>query len=229
MKQVHGIWIPDSDTHFTSMISGGRHLVDGKGTYQLRKYLAALSRVRKERRVALDIGGHVGLWSRVMAKDFKQVIAFEPLGVHVDCFRCNLFSIPFGHNVTLHQRAVADASGKMIEVFMPGNNTGHAHVLMSDPETAEGLRELVESIAIDDLEFPDVIDFMKIDVEGFELNVLHGAKETICMHKPTIIVEQKANGNAERYGLGQHDAVKLLQRWGMKEVEVISGDHIMVW
>jgi FkbM family methyltransferase len=226
MKQVHGIWIPSSDTHFTGMISGGRNLVDGKGTYQLPKYKAALSKVRESRRVAVDVGGHVGLWSRLMAKDFKHLVAFEPLPEHVDCYRRNMLEFA-NRDIALYQRAVSDRSGQMLEIEMPTDNTGHAHVFMGG-NPLNGL-PCVESIAIDDVEFPDVIDFMKIDVEGWELNVLQGAKETIMMHKPVIIIEQKGNGNAERYGLGQHDAVKLLKRWGMREDTVISGDHIMVW
>ena len=77
MKQTLGIWLPDSDKHFAVQIAGNP-LVAGKGTYQWKKYVAALSHV-KDRGHAVDVGAHVGLWSRLMAMDFERVTAFEPV------------------------------------------------------------------------------------------------------------------------------------------------------
>jgi FkbM family methyltransferase len=216
MKKVHGIWLPDTDTHFEPHLKLSRR-IDGKATYQLNKYTAALHHTRG-RKLALDVGGHVGLWSRIMARDFKRVVAYEPLEAHIECFLLNV--VTDAANVTLKPFAVADKAG-YTRITMPFDNTGHAH--------ASDDGEPCTTIAIDDEEYDDVIDLLKIDVEGYELPVVEGAEATIRMHKPTIIVEQKKNGNAERQGFEQLGAVKLLKKWGMREVEVLAGDHIMVW
>lgn len=64
MKQVHGIWFPDGDEHFEKQLREAP-VVYGAKTYQYKKYVKALAHVSR-RMFALDIGGHVGLWSRVM-------------------------------------------------------------------------------------------------------------------------------------------------------------------
>jgi hypothetical protein len=43
-----------------------------------------------------------------------------------------------------------------------------------------------------------------------------------------MIVEQKPS-QAERYGRGRWDAIKLLQSWGMRQEAEFGGDHILVW
>lgn len=48
--------------------------------------------------------------------------------------------------------------------------------------------QVVEVRTIDSFKFPRV-DFMKIDVQGYEKYVLHGAINTIAEHKPTIVIE----------------------------------------
>jgi FkbM family methyltransferase len=212
MKEIGGIWLPAGDQHFKDQLRHGP-VIGGKATYQYRKYQAALSRVEK-REHAVDVGGHVGLWSRVMAMDFEKVSAFEPLAAHRACFARNVEAA----NVTLHPYALGSVPGELC-LHMPEDNTGHAHV-REDGEECQALR-------LDDLTLPP-LDFLKIDVEGFELEVIAGGEETIRRDRPVMVVEQKAD-NAERYGRGRWDAVNLLKSWGMREAVVIGGDHVMIW
>jgi FkbM family methyltransferase len=218
VKQVAGIFIPDSDQHFVKMLANSPR-VDGKGTYQLQKYQAAMTFVPADRRrMALDVGGHVGLWSRVMAKHFGQVLAFEPLPPHIECFRANVTA----HNVDLLETAVGREVAQ-ITIHMPFDNTGHAHVRGDGGYS-------VPVIPLDAVghNLLDETDFIKVDVEGFELDVVLGAERVIRTCKPVMIVEQKP-GNAEVQGKGQWDAVNLLKSWGMVEKQVMAGDHIMAW
>ena len=215
MKIRHGIYLPETDTHFDTMLSGGADLVHGKGTYQLKKYRAALKYV-KNKGLAVDIGGHVGLWSRVMSYDFVLVIAFEPIAIHRQCFELNCKGLG---NVQLNAMAIAETVGEL-HFNMPIDNTGHTHV------ANEG--ESCQSAPLDSIILGAAIDFLKIDVEGFELQVVKGAEQTIRRDRPTIIIEQKPN-NAENYGTGRWDAVNLLKSWGAIERQVISGDHILSW
>jgi FkbM family methyltransferase len=213
MKEIRGIWFPDVDTHFAPQIAASP-MVDGRGTYQYRKYQEALKHV-EARRHAVDVGAHVGLWSRVMLIDFNHVTAFEPLPAHLECFEANIGDDPM---MTLHRCAVSDVDGSL-SIQMPADNTGNAHVGKDGHE--------VEAKPLDAFDLSEV-DLLKIDVEGWEHRVVIGAEETIRRERPVVVVEQKP-GHAERYGVGQWDAVKLLQSFGMRQVAVISGDHVMVW
>lgn len=215
MKVIHGICLPSTDTHFDNMI--GEPFIAGRGTYQFKKYKAALGHV-SHRGHAVDIGAHVGLWSRVMAIDFEQVSSFEPIAMHRDCFRENVKA----PNVTLYPYALSDRS-ETVAFTVPADNTGHTHVARK-----EAVSEAANAIPLDSLTLPK-IDFLKIDVEGYELQVVLGAQRTITRDRPVVIIEQKPHGNAERYGNKQHDARDILVQLGMRQIAVISGDHILAW
>jgi FkbM family methyltransferase len=211
VKQTLGIWLPDSDKHFAVQIAGNP-LVAGKGTYQWKKYVAALAHV-KHRGHAVDVGAHVGLWSRLMAMDFERVTAFEPVDEHCKCFRAN---VP-AENVTLMPCAVGAEMGQT-GVVVDAGNSGNAHL-------GTGTNVLMVTM---DAPRMKTVDFLKIDVEGWERDVLLGGEQTIREDKPVIAIEQKP-GNAERYGIGQTDAVELLKSWGMKEASRIGDDYVMAW
>ena len=73
----------------------------------------------------------------------------------------------------------------------------------------------------------EAVDFIKIDVEGYELPMIRGGEQTIKACKPNIVIEQK--GNEAAYGEPRDAALVLLKSWGMMDLEVLSGDHIMGW
>jgi hypothetical protein len=58
---------------------------------------------------------------------------------------------------------------------------------------------------------------------------VQGGELLIRQYQPVIIIEQKPKGLAERYGVERMAAVKLLQSWGAKVVDEISGDFILKW
>lgn len=210
MKLIKGIWFPDGDQHFEAQLAANP-LIEGRGTYQWKKYIAARDLVGVKRH-AVDVGGHVGLWSRVMARDFDRVTAFEPLPSLRECFERN------APDVTLMPYAVG-ARDCDARIEMPADNTGNAQV------SERG--ELVRMVALDGQDL-DPIDLLKIDVEGYEFDVVRGAEHSIKRNRPVIVIEQKRN-NAERYGWKQWDAVGLLKDWGMIEVAMMNGDHILRW
>lgn len=216
MKQIRGIWLPDDDRHFEEHILAGPEFEDA-GTYQFKKIEMAL-RVCSKRRVALDIGAHVGLWSRVLRRHFDEVLAFEPIVEYCECFIRNARA----DNVILYQRAVSDRCGEL-EMRRVRDNSGNTYVA----KHGETATRKVHSIRIDDECFKDV-DLIKIDVEGWEAVVLNGAEETIRRDKPVVIVEQKP-GNAERYGMGRLDASNLLEDWGASLLWEKSGDRCYGW
>lgn len=214
MKCVQGIWLPEDDSHFQKMFNRFPE-VEGKATYQYDKFLTCL-KYCKEKRVAVDIGAHVGLWSRVMALEFTRVVAFEP--VYGRFFQENLQG---KRNIVLHEVALSDISGS-VEMNVVSGNSGNTHIACSttNPEIT------VPMATLDSYELQDV-DFIKIDVEGWEYPVLAGAESTLKRCKPVVIFEQK--GHDVRLHGKKNDCVSYMQDLGASIAAIAGEDIIMRW
>ena len=100
--------------------------------------------------------------------------------------------------VSLFNIALGDQSGKADLKFWDPNNCGKAQI---EPN-GEGKMRIAR---LDDFSF-ERIDFIKIDVESFEYNLLLGATETLKKHYPTVFIEifpenfDKVNTLLEEYG-----------------------------
>ena len=230
-KLEGGVWLPETETHFVEWMRHSKRarVIEGKRTYQHHKVEAEMLHQPKDRRrVALDIGAHVGLWAMWMVWMFDFVEAFEPVPLFYDIF-------PFNVDMeccTLHLHALGDAPGT-ISITVPREQTGGAHVTARDPVNVKynpsGKSDTwheIPVVTLDSLHF-ETVDFIKIDVEGWEPRVLRGGEAMIRTCRPNIIVECKGNDTA--YGEARNAAVTLLESWGMRQLQVISGDFIMGW
>ena len=99
------------------------------------------------------------------------------------------------------------------------DNTGATHV-SSKPGGAIPLKRL------DDFALAEV-DFVKIDVEGFERFVVEGARDTLRRCRPVVIVEQKEF--ADRYGTARYAAAEYLQSLGAVVLEQVVQDLVFGW
>lgn len=222
MKRVRGIWLPDGDTHFQRHLEQG-DLFEGKGTYQYKKITLALGYLQKDQfGLAIDVGAHVGLWSRVLAHHFKEVVAFEPLPELAACLRKNVEDL---ENVQVQQCALGSNADFMKMGVVPiRENSGNTRIATQRESATPDTLTFVDIRALDSFAADVPVNFIKVDVEGYELDVLKGAEHTLLQDKPFIVVEQK-RGNAERYGYKQHDALNYLISLGFEEVFEVSGDH----
>lgn len=217
-KVVFGGWtFPAGEAHLPAWMKKVNDKRDGRLLYQGSKYRAAMKFVT-QRRTAIDIGGHVGLWSWQFAKDFARVVAFEPMPEHQECFKVNTAG---QNNIILHPVALGEAPGRVhIATRTPGSS-GDTTV------SPEGKGVEVPLHTLDEFELNEV-DFLKVDCEGFELFVMRGGIETLKRNKPVIIIEQKPEtGMAKTFGIGVKDGVEFLKSLGYVERAVLSGDHIM--
>jgi FkbM family methyltransferase len=214
-KQVNGVWLPDREEHLVADIMRKPVEFAGSGTFQFRKFAAAFPHIRNFRH-GVDIGANCGIWTRVMARCFGLVTAFEPNPEVIECFWLNN---PWRENagLVLYKNALGEQAGKV------RLNTQLRSTAFTRADPDGDLEVTVRTL--DSFNLPQV-DFIKIDVEGFEYPVVRGAVETIQKWRPTMIVEQKPD-NAERHGFKQYGAVRLLEKMGGKIVTEISGDVIV--
>ncbi len=217
MQIINGIYLPDHDTHFADKIRSNP-LVDGKGTYQLAKLRAALS-VDHRRGLAIDVGAHVGLWTRVLALNFDRVIAFEPCLDHAECLRKNVGS---HNNVSIYEIALGNSSSEL------GMKCENSDIATASVCCNNDVMEFMIPIRrIDDFEYKHV-DFIKIDTEGYETMVLRGGEETINRDRPVIVIEQKKR-RVLQYESDKLAGVHLLESWGAHIEWEMSGDYCMIW
>ena len=141
------------------------------GNGQLAQRNNSLGHV-KQWRNAIDVGANVGQWTRPLAEKFQQVICFEPNPNFRECFNKNITE----SNVTLWPYGLSDKEHTAQQDF---NST----VLK------EGEGD-IECRTLDSFNLTDV-DYIKIDVDGFEVPVLQGAQETIRKNNPVINIEMK--------------------------------------
>lgn len=220
MKLVKGIWLPDDDTHIADHLERGP-LFRGAGTYQFVKIQAVLEKLSTKRRgLAIDVGAHVGLWSRVLAESFGCIHAFEPVSALRECFVKNV-TYP---NVFIHPEAISDATG-VLWMRRTADNSGNSHVSIDGPEDAERVNAITLDQFMDNLAR---VDFIKVDTEGYEFQVIEGARRLIERDHPMFMIEQKA-GAAERYARGRFDAKTRLEKFGYRQIWARSGDYLMEW
>jgi FkbM family methyltransferase len=146
--------------------------------------VAQFDRITPSGSVVYDVGAAVGLYTILASRRIGpngEVLAFEPsprnlsyLHRHV---RLNALK-----NVTIIEAAVADADGE-------GAFLRHSRPFQGRMDAAGDLRVRVVSldgvVRQDQRRAPDIL---KIDVEGAELRVLHGATEILAKHQPIIFL-----------------------------------------
>jgi len=211
-KSSFGWVLPKSEAHLEVYLPTAP-VLGGRSVYQFHQIREALLRA-PSRKVAVDVGGHVGFWSYYLAREFQHVYAFEPCAPLAECFRRNV-TLP---NVYLHEVALGDAPGR-VALNLVEDHTMATHV-------TEGAGGTVERIRLDDLELEGV-GLVKIDVEGYEPYVLRGARETLLRCRPLVVVEQK--GWASRFGLGPDEPSRILESLGASVATRIIDDLFFLW
>lgn len=135
---------------------------------------------------ALDVGANIGCHTLRLARlvgETGRVIAFEPTPWGFAKLQKNI-SLNESHNITLEKLALSDSNGDD-SVFL--RSSWHL-----DGTTGDEGKKPVTFIRLDDYVSQmglTQIDFIKLDVDGYESRVLRGALATISRFRPMIIVE----------------------------------------
>ena len=132
----------------------------------------------------LDIGSNIGNHTLYFLKECGAGVihCFEPVDKTFDILKRNLSLNHYEDRVVLHHVAVGARSSKAVLKHCEKGNMGTA-------EMAYDNHGNISMIAVDDLDLSSSIAFVKIDVEGFELEVVKGMKETIKRNRPYIMME----------------------------------------
>jgi FkbM family methyltransferase len=141
----------------------------------------------------LDVGGNIGLTALAisLAAPRSRIVAFEPSPANVSLFEANTR----GHTrIALERCGLGDAAGTLDFVESPAG--ANCHVATSDYEYAlsrdfQPLKVPITTLDsyLEETKPSERVVLVKIDVEGFEPNVLAGARRLIEQQRPLIWME----------------------------------------
>jgi FkbM family methyltransferase len=181
----------------------------------------------------LDVGANVGahaLFLSHLVRGEGKVLAFEPLIPNALAFEETLRKRSRIDNITLFRVAVGNPTSvnQSVVISAPGDDLTQAS-LRSQAEgswkTGSGRREFrVPLSGLDsqaEVQALASIDFVKIDVEGGELDVLEGAKQLLSRHRPCVYCEVYEKW-AAAFGYTPADVFALMRTVGYEGARVIS-------
>ncbi|GAA0457883.1 FkbM family methyltransferase [Streptomyces olivaceiscleroticus] len=131
---------------------------------------------------AVDVGGWYGPWARHLARRADRVVTLEPVP-HL----ARLLRAVTPDNVEVVVAAAGDRSGTATLWLPPGGRGDRGVSSLVRRRLHRGALE-VRCLTLDELELSDVT-LIKIDVDGGEPAVLHGAERTVERDRPAVFVE----------------------------------------
>jgi len=132
----------------------------------------------------LDIGANIGTHAIPVSKHVQSVIAFEP----------------DEHNFNLLVKNCAETGCKNVSLnrMALGSDTYHGGTQFDYGKTRMSSGNDVVVVPLDYIKgFPSV-DFIKVDVEGMEPEVLEGASGTITYYQPNMLIEMQDEKNYQK-------------------------------
>lgn len=146
-------------------------------------------------RASLDIGANEGLYAMYLCRFAKSLTCFEPLPWMVEQLQKKFSGTG---NVKINHCALGSRTETAV-IKIPvtkdkqydtrSSLVGGFSEQLIDGSGVVSVKELPVSVKrLDDFQLRD-IGFIKIDVEGFELEVLKGGRETITREQPNLYIE----------------------------------------
>jgi FkbM family methyltransferase len=213
MKKVGDFWVPDIDLRRWAKWGKMRRKTleyygEGAGakTDDIREALSLF----EGGRVALDGGANVGAYTRIILERFETVYAFEPAPDTFAALERNIRDWGFAERVHVFQAALSDRLEKVSMKGKPGHRSVTRRIV------GEGD---IPAMPIDELELGE-LDFLKLDLEGYESRALRGARETLVRCRPYVLFEDKAH-KTDLYG-ETREAHEFLESLGARLIACVG-------
>jgi FkbM family methyltransferase len=142
--------------------------------------------------VVLDVGAHVGLFTMLLARwagPPGRVFAFEPAPLTRAALIDHLALNEMSNRVSVLPLAVSDQEGSALLYTVansPENTLSATHGRLPQARGAPVTVTTIDAFCASRSLVPSLI---KIDIEGFEVHALRGARRILDRHRPVVIVE----------------------------------------
>jgi FkbM family methyltransferase len=128
-------------------------------------------------------------FNRHWGGEFRHVFAFEPDPLNQEALAANLEAMGIGDRVTVMPYAVGNTNGQ-VSFASSGSVTSHVttHDLTTHDATTHDAGATIECRRLDDIQWPLVPTYIKMDIEGAEPEALAGGSELLRRHQPVLAV-----------------------------------------
>lgn len=167
----------------------------------------------KDDSVVIDAGANIGTMCVPFSKFKKGVTvhAFEPSRVLYNQMCGNLF-LNNSLNVTPHRKALSNKRETLYyeEInIQQQNNYGDNRMFGGECQ--------ITAVPLDSLEFEKKVSFIKVDCQGYDLQVLYGAKEILRKDSPVVVMEWEEH-MAKELNHSFDDVLKYMKEMGYTEI-----------
>jgi FkbM family methyltransferase len=179
--------------HGTFDISGDDDYLREMGEEFEPDNVVLLTRLCNDDSRVLDIGANIGMTAIALSQICPRgrIAAIEPLPRTFQYLQRNVAKAGFS-NLRIFNFALGSSEGP---VLMQGHPSNFASSFIADNYKIPNSDHFAEKVMVRRLDSAfselslDRLDFMKVDVEGFELEVFEGAKETLATYQPIVFLE----------------------------------------
>src|SRR5271157_4703728 len=181
IKQLKNFWVIDGDINRNFNIDALNSL---EWEIDILNYVKPYLR---KKYTTVDVGGNIGCQTSFFQKHSGVVVSYEPNPEAFQCLTRNCLS-SINYQLAL--------GNEMAETYLTieHEDTGLCHIASDDDDCRESDSTSVSIVTLDEHyktwynpDYP--IGFIKIDVEGFEPQVLNGAEEVISKFHPVLFIE----------------------------------------
>lgn len=183
--------------HVTTDIGGKRYRIESDDRYldtirgAFEPHMVELfDSLLKPSDTVLDIGANIGCTSILFGSRAQRVVSFEPSPSTYQFLQKNVQASELP-NITTHNLGLGKTAGRFELTFSTDNRAGGFVSNMTQASAGHQVEsiEIVRGDAFLDASDIRRVDFIKIDVEGFERDVIEGLRETISTCKPVVTLE----------------------------------------
>lgn len=189
MYKINSLWYsPEPPNGFFS-----ERLQDVVDVHYQQRYRYYVYHNIPRKRTMIDIGANIGIFARPSAEQFDRVICFEPVTKIFEVLQKNMEDY---NNVELHNVGISNQE-QTVKFQMKTLKCGESFQV--DKYEDNPIFENFECrlVTLDQYNF-DQVDWVKIDVEGFELAVLEGSAETLKRNRPWLLLEDNENSQQHK-------------------------------
>ena len=202
-------------------------LVDIPDDYRIM--LELVKKIDKQKTV-IDIGGNCGLFCIPVEKHGYTVYSFEPVKMNVDLLELNKKENNC-NNLHIVPKAVTNKTGKR-NIYIPycaDNTSFNQEVAISNMKKKDYIEETVDCIKFDSWINKNKkldVGFIKIDVQGFEKEVLEGMQNFLKNCHDVYLFIEWDESHTNKAGFSLQELENLILPNGFELKEKIFGDKL---